>query len=239
MRFDGVKTKTPTTRWQVFPDGAALAEQAAALILEVAREAIAARGVFHLVLAGGNTPKDAYDRLREVGAEWSKWQIYFGDERCVPPKDPDRNDRMARRAWLDHVKIPAKNIHPIPAEHGPDLGAQQYAKSLARVPEFDLVLLGLGEDGHTASLFPGRKEGLEKKDADAVAVHAAPKPPPERVSLSVARLSRARRVLYLVGGQSKRDAVKAWRAQADIPPRNIMPTLGIDVYIDRAAWPEA
>lgn len=234
-----MNAEAPATRWQVFPDGTALADQAAALILESAREAIAARGVFHLVLAGGNTPKNAYERLRKVSAEWSKWQIYFGDERCVPPKSPERNDRMARRVWLDHVKIPAKNIHPIPAENGPEQGAQQYAKSVARVPEFDLVLLGLGEDGHTASLFPGRKEGLEEKDPDAVAVIASPKPPPKRVSLSAARLSRARRVLYLVGGESKRDAVKTWRAQADIPPRHITPTLGIDVFVDRAAWPEA
>ncbi|HEY5682254.1 MAG TPA: 6-phosphogluconolactonase [Sulfuricaulis sp.] len=234
-----MSAKVPTTRWQVFPDGAALADQAAALILEAAREAIAARGVFYLVLAGGNTPKTAYERLCKVGAEWSKWQIYFGDERCVPPTSPERNDRMARRAWLDHVKIPAKNIHPIPAENGPDQGAQHYAKTVASVLEFDLVLLGLGEDGHTASLFPGRKDGLGKKDPDAVPVLASPKPPPERVSLSAARLSRARRVLYLVGGESKRDAVKVWRAQADIPPRYITPTLGIDVYVDREAWPEA
>ncbi len=226
-------------RWQVFPDGVALADEAAALMLEAAREAVSARGVFRVVLAGGNTPKDAYQRLREAGANWAKWQIYFGDERCLPRDDPGRNDSMARRAWLDHIRIPPVNIHPIPAEHGAEKGAQRYAGILRRVPEFDLVLLGLGEDGHTASLFPGRKEGLGKKDADAVAVHAAPKPPPERVSLSAARLSRARRVLYLVGGESKRDAVKTWRAQADIPPRHITPTLGIDVYVDRAAWPEA
>ena len=229
----------PMTRWQVFPDGATLADQAAALILEAARKAIAARGVFHLVLAGGNTPKDAYDRLREVGANWAKWQIYFGDERCLPRGDPERNDTMARRTWLDHIRIPPVNIHAIPAEHGAEKGAQRYAEILRRVPEFDLVLLGLGEDGHTASLFPGRKEGLAKNDANVIAVHAAPKPPAERVSLSAARLSRARRVLYMVGGESKREAVKAWRAQADVPPRYITPILGIDVYVDRAAWPEA
>lgn len=229
----------PTTRWQVFPDGAALADQAAALILDAARAAITARGVFHLVLAGGSTPKDAYERLREVGANWAKWQIYFGDERCLPRGDPERNDTMARRAWLDHIRIPPVSIHPIPAEHGAEKGAQRYAEILRRVPEFDLVLLGLGEDGHTASLFPGRKEGLGKNDAEAIAVRAAPKPPPERVSLSATRLSRAQRVLYMVAGESKREAVKAWRADADIPPQHITPTLGIDVYVDRAAWPEA
>ena len=234
-----MSAQAPTTRWQVFPDGAALADQAAALILDAARAAITARGVFHLVMAGGLTPKDAYERLREVGANWAKWQIYFGDERCLPRGDPERNDTMARRAWLDHIRIPPVNIHPIPAEHGAEKGAQRYAEIVHRVTEFDLVLLGLGEDGHTASLFPGRQEGLGMSDADVIAVRAAPKPPPERVSLSAARLSRAQRVLYMVGGESKRAAVKLWRAGADIPPQHITPTLGIDVYVDRAAWPEA
>lgn len=234
-----MSAQAPTTRWQVFPDGAALADQAAALILDAARAAITARGVFHLVLAGGNTPKEAYERLREAGANWAKWQIYFGDERCLPRGDPERNDTMARRAWLNHIRIPPVNVHPIPAEQGAEKGAQRYAEILRRAPEFDLVLLGLGEDGHTASLFPGRKEGLGLGDAEVIAVSAAPKPPPERVSLSAARLSCAQRVLYMVGGNSKREAVQMWRADADIPPRYIKPTLGIDVYIDRAAWPEA
>lgn len=232
-------TPAPTTRWQVFPDAAALAGQAAALIPDAARDAIAARGVFHLVLAGGHTPKSAYERLCDCGANWIKWQIYFGDERCLPRGDPGRNDTMARRAWLDHIRIPPVNIHPIPAEHGAEQGAQRYAKMLRRVPEFDLVLLGLGEDGHTASLFPGQQYGLEKDDMAVVAVRMAPKPPAERVSLSVARLSRARRALFLVGGETKRDAVKLWRAGADIPARHITPTQGVDVYVDRAAWPEA
>jgi 6-phosphogluconolactonase len=229
----------PATRWQVFPDGAALADQAVALMLDAARAAITARGVFHLVLAGGNTPKHAYQKMRAVGANWVKWQIYFGDERCLPRGDPGRNDTMARRAWLDHIRIPPVNVHPVPAEQGAEKGAQRYAEVLRRVPEFDLVLLGLGEDGHTASLFPGCREGLGQNDAEAIAVRAAPKPPPQRISLSAARLSRAQRVLYMVGGESKREAVKAWRADADIPPRYIRPALGIDVFVDRAAWPEA
>jgi 6-phosphogluconolactonase len=234
-----VSAPAPTTRWQVFPDVAALAGQAQALILDAARQSIAARGVFHLVLAGGNTPKDAYERLRECGANWVKWQIYFGDERCLPRGDPGRNDTMARRAWLDHIRIPPVNIHPIPAEHGAEKGAQRYAEILRRAPEFDLVLLGLGEDGHIASLFPGHPLGSKEGDADVLAVRTAPKPPPERVSLSAARLSRARRALFMVGGESKRDAMRAWRAGADIPARHIAPALGVDVYVDRAAWPEA
>lgn len=229
----------PTTRWQVFPHAAALAQQAAGLIIDTAREVIVARGIFHLVLAGGSTPRDAYERLRECGADWTKWQIYFGDERCLPRGDPGRNDSMARRAWLDHIEIPPVNIHPFRAEQGAEKGAQRYAQTLRRVPEFDLVLLGLGEDGHTASLFPGRLPGSRRNDPDVLAILTAPKPPPERVSLSAARLSRARRALFLVAGESKRDAIKAWRAGADIPARHITPTQGVDVYVDRTAWPEA
>lgn len=232
-------TVSQQIRWQVFPDAATLAEQAAALISGAARAAIAAHGAFHLVLAGGNTPKAAYELLRECGADLDRWQIYFGDERCLPRGDPGRNDSMACRAWLDHVAIPPANIHSVPAELGAEQGAQRYAEILRRAPQFDLVLLGLGEDGHTASLFPGQPYGLERNQLDVVAVRHAPKPPPERVSLSAARLSRARRVLFLVGGESKREAVKRWRAGADIPARHVTPAQGIDVYVDRAAWPEA
>jgi 6-phosphogluconolactonase len=131
------------------------------------------------------------------------------------------------------------NIHPIPAELGAEQGAQRYAEFLRRAPQFDLVLLGLGEDGHTASLFPGQAYGLEGDQPDVVAVRHAPKPPPERVSLSAARLGRARRVLFLVGGESKREAMNRWRAGADIPARHVTSVHGIDVYVDRAAWPEA
>lgn len=228
----------PQERWQVFPDAATLATQAAGFILNAAAAAIAARNVFHLVLTGGRTPETAYRRLRDAKAEWHKWQIYFGDERCLPVNDPERNDGMARRAWLDHVPIPSENIHSIPAENGPEPAARRYAELLRGVPDFDLVLSGLGEDGHTASLFPGKPLGLKKNDPDALAILDSPKPPPQRVSLSAARLNRTRQGLFLVAGESKRDALKKWRAGADIPARHISAAQGMDVYIDRAAWPE-
>lgn len=228
----------PKERWQVFPDAATLATQAADFILNAAKAAIAARGVFYFVLAGGRTPESAYQRLRDAQAEWKNWQIYFGDERCLPANDPERNDAMARRAWLDHVPLPARNIHPIPAEDGAQAAARRYAEILRRVPEFDLVLLGLGEDGHTASLFPGQPPGLNPDEPEALAVTAAPKPPRQRVSLSAARLSRTRQALFLVCGKSKCDAVLAWRGGADIPSRHISAAQGVDIFVDRAAWPE-
>lgn len=139
---------------------------------------------------------------------------------------------MAAQAWLDAVPIPALQVHSIPAESGAPRAARMYAETLKAVGDFDLVLLGLGEDGHTASLFPGHEWGTEHGAPDALAVLDAPKPPAQRVSLSAARLSRARKVIFLVAGESKRTAVTAWRAGKDIPARSIQPAVGVDVLVE-------
>ena len=221
-------------RWRALSDRPALDRAAAVAILAAADRAIRARGQFHLVLAGGDTPRGAYRRLREANADWSVWNIYFGDERCLPMDDPVRNSRMAGEAWLDHGFIPAAQLHVIPAEMGAVQAAQAYAESLRGVGEFDLVLLGLGEDGHTASLFPGHEWGTTPRSPDALAVFDAPKPPRQRVSLSATRLSRARQVLFLVSCEAKHKAVFDWRAGKDIPARAITPVAGVDVLIESA-----
>jgi 6-phosphogluconolactonase len=172
-----------------------------------------------------------YALLRESAADWASWQVYFGDERCLPPQNPERNSRMAACAWLDHVAIPPGRIHPIPAELGAEAAAAAYAQELAGVGEFDLVLLGLGEDGHTASLFPGQDWGVNDAALDVLAVRDAPKPPPQRVSLSARRLSQAREVLFLVSGAGKRQAVADWRAGKAIPAAAITPAGGVDVLL--------
>lgn len=218
-------------RWRTLPDRPALDREAASEILAAAARAIAERGQFHLVLAGGDTPRGAYRRLRESAADWNAWHVYFGDERCLPPGDPARNSRMAADAWLDHVAIPPAQRHAIPGERGAIAAARAYARTLGAVGEFDLVLLGLGEDGHTASLFPGHEWGAAAGSPDTLAVLDAPKPPPQRVSLSAARLGRARQVLFLVDGEAKREAIAAWRAGRDIPARAIAPPAGVDVLI--------
>jgi 6-phosphogluconolactonase len=224
-----------TTHWQVFADAGQIAARAAALIVDSAGAAIAARGLFRIALAGGRTPLAVYTRLATAPASWSRWQVYFGDERCLPAGDPGRNDTEARRVWLDHVPIPAANVHAIHAEHGAEQAAAKYAELLRAVPDFDLVLLGLGEDGHTASLFPGRPLGEAPGSPDVLAVHDAPKPPPDRVSLSAARLARAQRVVFLVTGSDKRAAVTAWRGGADIPARHIAPAGDVEVWLDADA----
>jgi 6-phosphogluconolactonase len=218
-------------RWHPVADAAALQQGARQWVVDAAARAIAERGSFSVVLAGGNTPRALYESLRDADTDWSRWDIWFGDERCAPADDPQRNSQMARAAWLDHVAIAQVRFHVIAGELGADAAARAYADALGGVGDFDLVLLGLGEDGHTASLFPGHDWGSASGAPDALAVFEAPKPPPQRVSLSATRLSRARQVLFLVEGPSKRDALALWRAGADIPARAIRPASGVDVLV--------
>ena len=139
---------------------------------------------------------------------------------------------MAKDVWLDHVPIPPGQIHIIPAEIGPKQAAVCYDKTIANAPFFDLVLLGLGEDGHTASLFPGKEWG-ECKDARSVLpVFDSPKPPAERVSLSANCLSQAKRVIFMVSGNAKKEALFRWQSGEKIPAAAIQPLEKIDVYYD-------
>ena len=221
-------------RWHALSDERALRRAALEIIFAGAAQAIRARGRFHFVLAGGNTPRKIYRGITAARTDWSAWHVYYGDERCLPPSDPARNSRMAAEAWLDRVPIPSSQLHTIPAELGALEAARMYAATLRTVGEFDLVLLGLGEDGHTASLFPGREWGTAPDAPDTLAVLDAPRPPPQRVSLSAARLSRSRQVLFLVGGERKRKALAEWRAGKDIPARAIRPAAGVDVLVESA-----
>jgi 6-phosphogluconolactonase len=223
-------------RWHIYPDLYDLEAHTTDAILRSAWQATKTRGRFNVVLAGGNTPRRLYARLAKAIADWSQWHVYFGDERCLPPGDPGRNDAMAHQAWLNYVGIPRRQIYAIPAELGPAVAAARYAETVASIELFDLVLLGVGEDGHVASLFPGLWTGVD--GADVLPVHGSPKPPAERVSLSGARLARARQVFFLVTGRAKRDAVAAWRAGALIPAAAIMPSAGVDILLDAGAWPD-
>ncbi len=219
------------TRWHPVASPKAFVDHAIETILKQADAAVAARGAFHVALAGGNTPRPVYEALRETDTDWSSWQVYFGDERCLPAGDAGRNSVMARQTLLDHVPIPAEQVHVIAGEEGAYDAANDYSRILRRVNLFDLVLLGLGEDGHTASLFPSRYWGIERDSRAALAVYDAPKPPAERVTLSSNRLSRSRSVLFLVDGESKRDAVTRWRDGGSLPAATIRPSKGVDVLL--------
>ena len=232
MARDAHAAADQLVRWHPVAAADALQRAATQRILDAAAAAIVARGRFRIVLAGGNTPRPVYVALCDAHTDWSRWDIFFGDERCLPIDDIERNSWMADDAWLARVPIAADRVHAIPAELGADVAAHAYAQKLSGIGDFDLVLLGLGEDGHTASLFPGHDWGVGADSPDTLAVLDAPKPPPLRVSLSAARLARARQVIFLVDGESKRDAVTGWRAGADIPARAIRPAGGVDVLVE-------
>ncbi len=225
-----------STRWVEFPTVEELRDSIVKLITQSAQAAIQKQGRFDIVLAGGSTPKAVYEKLASLKADWPAWHIWFGDERCLAPDHVDRNSRMAHETWLSKVPIPAAQVHPIPAEIGAAAAAEAYSQAIEGVG-FDLVLLGLGEDGHTASLFPGHSWETTPSQA-AIPVHGAPKPPSDRVSLSLSRLSQAKHVLFIVTGAGKQDAVRAWKAGDISLPVTAM-TSNIEVYLDNAAVPEA
>lgn len=219
-------------RWHGYPTTSTLEQAAAQIILDAAQQAIIDHHAFHLVLAGGTTPRRVYESLRTIITDWRKWHIYFGDERCLPAGHAERNSRMAAQAWLDHVSIPANQIHIIPAELGAETAARAYTQTLSKVALFDLVILGLGEDGHTASLFPQHDWGTTPDAPSAIAVHDALKPPPQRVSLTARRLSQTRHLIFLVSGATKNQAVMDWRNGVDIPAAAITPNSGVDIYLE-------
>ena len=218
--------------WQPVDDAEAVATEAAQRIITCAAESISRHGRFSLVLAGGATPARAYQLLAKKDADWKLWQFYFGDERCLPVDNPQRNNVMAMRHLFRHIPVKEDQIHVIPAEAGAEVAAAAYAREIEPALPFDLVLLGLGEDGHTASLFPGQEH---PQDERVVAVHDAPKPPPDRVSLNYCTLASAGKRLFLVSGKGKADAVRRWRRGEVIPAARLPDS---DVLVDKAAWNE-
>ena len=224
--------------WRGFDDADALVGTLAAAVCVEAEAAIAARGVFHLVLAGGSTPRALYRALADRHAGDARWQVWYGDERCLPADHPGRNSVMAETAWLSASRIPPENRRPIPAERGAQAAATQYADWLKQVSDFDVVLLGMGEDGHTASLFPGHDWGDAVDSPDVLAVHAAPKLPPERVSLSAARLNRSQHVWFVITGLGKREALRRWKSGETLPVLAVRGRRETVAWLDAAARPE-
>lgn len=229
MQLRGVEVR-------VLPDVAAVAAATAEIVLTAAADAIAARGAFRLVLTGGKTPLAAYRLLAQADADWVRWHIYHGDERCVPVSDAERNSRAADEAWLDRVPIPSAQVHPIPAELGAETAAAAYESLVAAALPFDLVLLGMGEDGHTASLFP---EQEIRPGPLVMPVHDAPKPPPDRVSLTPSALCRTRRMVVMVTGAAKRPALARWQAGEGLPVARVAAGGNALVLLDQPAMPEA
>jgi len=191
-----------------------LDRKAKKFIIERAELAIKNKGSFSLVLSGGTTPVNVYKLLAKEQADFEKWHIYFGDERCFPVDHLERNSNVAESTWLSKVKILKSNIFIIPAELGNVEGALAYEKTLDKNKPFDLVMLGLGDDGHIASLFPNHQWDNSKQ---VVSVSNSPKAPSDRISLTPSRLSNAEDVLFLISGKNKANAFKQWKEGVDLP----------------------
>lgn len=201
---------------------------AVALITGAADQAIAERGVFRIALSGGNTPRPVYAALAESGCDWNKWEVTFGDERCVPPESDQSNFKMAKDSLFDHAAIPAANILRMAGELDPALAAKSYeAELLARSAPYvhDLILLGMGDDGHTASLFPGT-EALGITDRLVVANYV-PKFSTWRLTFTYPLLNAARHVCFLVSSAGKEPILEGvFGGQSKYPSAAVCPTSG-------------
>ncbi len=235
------------------PDADQLALSAARSVAQIASESIRERGRFTVALAGGSTPQKTYRLLARdqaaLAVDWSKAYLFFGDERYVPPDDNRSNYKMAHDALLTVAPIPADHVFPMPTGRAtPQQSAEEYARTLetffgtrnGQMPVFDLILLGLGDDGHTASLFPGAA-ALAVNDLPVTASEPGTLPPPvDRITLTYPVLNAARYVVFLVAGATKAEAFRdVWQSRAvpnERPAAGVHPEPGILIWIvDQAA----
>lgn len=240
---DDAPPTPPARSLRVFDDSTQLAAAAAEDFARLSHTRMAATRAFFVALAGGNTPRALYRALAaRSDIDWTSVHVFFGDERCVPPTHVDSNYRMAHETLLQHVPIPPLQVHRLRGELAPEDAARVYADELAYVPSangwpcFDLVLLGLGDDGHVASLFPGTA-ALERQDTTVVA-NAVPRLGVQRLTLTFPVINNARAVWLLVSGANK--AAMAQRAlgrAADNPlPVQRLDPARLSWYLDRAAY---
>ncbi len=223
--------------WLSFETAEQISDEIYQQIKYLSAIAIEEKECFKIVLAGGTTPGEIYKKLVKLETNWNKWQIYYGDERCLPADDQQRNSKMADDNWLSHIDIKEENIHRINTELGAEKASQDYQELLTSALPFDLVLNGMGEDGHTASLFPEQIAMLDQQSLTH-AIDNSPKPPPKRVSLSFKALNATHRSFIIVTGKSKHQAIKCWQKGHKLPINqltcledNILP----DVFIDQQA----
>jgi len=228
----------------VVPDKQALSERALEIVVERINTALETRGICTLALAGGSTPKPVYEALSRLNLPWERLHIFWGDERYVSRDHPDSNQGMARQAWLDKIDIPPENIHPMPTDsQDAVLDAQKYETQLrqwfnltgSEFPTFDLILLGMGDDGHTASLFP-HTAALDVGDRS---ITVGDKDGQPRLTFTVPLINHARSVLFLVSGESKRPALAQVFAEVGdaraYPSRLIHPQGELIWLLDQAA----
>jgi len=236
----------PTVR--IFKDADELSRAAAELFVTLAVQAIRERGRFLVALSGGSTPMALYRLLALEPIDWTRIHVFWGDERLVPPEDPENSYGQAWEALLKHIPIPTENIHRVASELDPVAAARDYASILREFaappldwPRFDLVLLGLGEDGHTASLFPGSPVDATEPVIAVTAQYQGR--PARRVTLTPLVFNAARQVIFLVTGANKAVTLKGvfsdYNSSEQIPAKRIQPADGqVTWLVDKAAGKE-
>ncbi len=236
---------------RIFPSPQELGKAAATYVAKLSAQAVTARGRFTVALSGGSLPRLLSPPLvagpLRAQIDWPAWQIFWADERCVPLTHPDSNYRLARRELFDQIDLPAVQIHTIDGTLDPEAAARAYQTSLSQLfqpqpghlPQFDLILLGMGEDGHTASLFPHHP--LLKETGRWVApIFDSPKPPPERITLTLPVINNARHVAFLTAGESKAEilprVLETEAPPGELPAQMVRPATGHLVwFVDEAA----
>lgn len=197
---------------EILPDQPSLIQRSLELVLTKIKTAITERGLCTIALSGGSTPKSLYEIMASQDLPWEKLHIFWGDERFVAPDHPDSNYKMTRLAWLDHIPIPKKNIHLIPTVNiDPEESANQYEQEIkdlfqiqgTEIPQMDLILLGMGDDGHTASLFP-HTPALQVSDRLITVGNKDGNP---RITFTVPLINQARCIIFIVAGANKRLAL--------------------------------
>jgi len=208
--------------WKVFDNSEVLAKSLVEKILALAENAIEEGGAFHFITAGGTTPNRCYELLSQANADWQNWHIYMGDERVLHFSNPERNSQALLKYWLNHNDIPANQVHFINTEAGLEKSAQAYATLIEGIEYFDFCMLGMGEDGHTASLFPGHEKvsSIEEVGENRLIImeRDSPKPPAERVSLNYSAFLKCKSVLKVISGASKQGVMRKWlEGSSDFP----------------------
>ncbi|HHJ34646.1 MAG TPA: 6-phosphogluconolactonase [Gammaproteobacteria bacterium] len=216
--------------FKVYKNSEAVAQAATDYLSRQIKSCVEKKGICHVVLPGGSTPARCLALLSEKKLPWNNIHWYPGDERCYPIGHAERNDTMIKAKLFTRQENMSEHFHPVPAELGPEQGAENYAELLDAVGSMDIVVLGMGEDGHTASLFPGN---IALEDSrSAVPVYDAPKAPDERVSVGLTMLKDAGECIVITTGKNKHDALAKLEEGASLPVAQV----GVDVwFVDRAA----
>lgn len=229
----------------VFPDRLSLSAAVANHVAALAEQAIAARGRFTVALSGGSLPKLVFPPFiaATVQTAWTAWHVCFADERCVPLEHADSNYLLVRQHLLDHVPIPPAQIYTINPALDPVIMAETYQQQFQTLfaeattfPQFDLILLGMGPDGHTASLFPGHAL-LHERQKWVAAILDSPKPPSARITLTLPVINQARQVIFVAAGESKVQPLQQIAQQPDSLPAGLVQPINGDLhwYVDEAA----